>query len=62
MKTESTIETICRDAELARHRMEDRQQQRSSDYVRMLRRHRAEGWVLDARDQALLDRADGVVR
>ena len=62
MKTESTIESICADAELARLNKVDHQLERNAQWIQQLRRHKAEGWILDGRDQLLLDRADGVVR
>ena len=54
MKTESTIETICRDAELARLNKVDHQLERNAQWIQQLRRHKAEGWVLDPKDEALL--------
>ena len=58
----SNIEAVCRDAEIALQVKADAARERASDYVRHLRAMVREGWQLDAKDQALLDRADGVVR
>lgn len=46
-------------AELAYRMRVDAVQARASSHVRELRRQRAEGLTLDARDQLILDRAEG---
>jgi hypothetical protein len=59
MTTDEQFDIETERARLAYRQRVDGVQERASAHVRELRRQRAEGLTLDARDQLILDRAEG---